>query len=165
MVIRLGKYRGHPVVGVQVSVVDIPVAGHQLFIVQKGVNRNSAHDLLRDADKVPLLLLIPVEMHQGLRRLPPLSLAHHRAEQAYGLLHQRIGNAGQGRVETRPDLIQHGDVFSGGDKLPRACNTALIDLSIPPGDKGDGFRRGLGLRQIQKSALICTGISLFLHTD
>lgn len=79
MVIRLGKYRGHPVVGVQVSVVDIAVAGHQLFIVQKGVNRNSAHDLLRDADKVPLLLLIPVEMHQGLRRLPPLSLAHHRA--------------------------------------------------------------------------------------
>ncbi|CAN4036482.1 hypothetical protein KMBAHK_KMBAHK_07755, partial [Dysosmobacter welbionis] len=46
MVIRLGKYRGHPVVGVQVSVVDIAVAGHQLFIVQKGVNRNSAHDLL-----------------------------------------------------------------------------------------------------------------------
>ena len=115
--------------------------------------------------KVPLLLLIPVDMHQGLRRLPPLSLAHHRAEQAYGLLHQRIGNAGQGRVETRPDLIQHGDLFSEGDKLPRALNTALIDLSIPPQDKVHCFRRGLGLKKKKKSALICTGISLFLHTD
>ena len=64
---------------------------------------------------------------------------HQVAEQGDGLLHQGIGDAGEGRLKAGPDVVQVGHPAGGRDKFPGACDPPLIHPPVPGGDEADGL--------------------------
>ena len=101
-------------------------------------------------------------MHQSLQRTAALPVIHQAAKQRDRLLHQAVGNEGQGRSKTGPDVVQVPHAAGGRDKLAGACHAPLIYPAVLRRDEGDGLFRCSGVSQAGENTLV-GALPLLLH--